>query len=1108
NRVWQRDRRDRHQIQPDALYAVDLLPSQAMLETPMNAVTTRFVRTSTNKYRCPIFCVTWTPEGRRLVTGASSGEFTLWNGLTFNFETILQAHETAVRAMRWSHSDTWMVTADHAGYIKYWQSNMNNVKMFQAHKEPVRGISFCPSDTKFASCSDDGTVRLWDFMRCHEEKILRGHGADVRCVDWHPHKALIASGSKDNQQPVKLWDPRTGHSLATLHAHKHTVMDLKWNQNGNWMLTASRDHLLKLFDIRNLKEEVQTFKGHKREATAIGWHPIHEGLFSSGSADGALMFWMVGCDHEVGAMEEAHEGMVWSVAWHPLGHILASGSNDHATKFWTRNRPGDEMRDKYNLNTLPMGMMEQELLEYNMETAVPNLPGIGMEQGVEEGAQMKEEQEENELPAIPGLNWEEDAALLKVEERAAQKKIPYARPVPKVFEQAWTGEIDVDQLKKEQQQQQQKAQFMPPQSSLLLAQQFIGAAIAGTLRQQLAANEAARMMLPRSQLMMGPGAPRMIIAPGQPVVGPHPGQMVLFPGVQAITAQSLGQLLLQQHQNNSNSQQQQGIAGNMAANMNNQANSGGPQNRPGNNMGPPQQGGQASQGTNNQNQPPGMGQMQGQNQGPGQQVRPMTPQGMNRPQGQNLDSPGQMRPPGQMGDPKGPMRPSGGQKGNAPDMRPPGQIPDSQGHSRHPGGQMGDYKGPLRPQGQMGDNQGQMRHPGQMGDNQGQMRHPGQMGDSQGQMKLQGLQGGGPQLQGQQPGNLKPHIPGQQFQAPNGAQGPFGSGPLLQRHGNRGGPPDLDRDERFQGQREGQVGGPADVGLDHDYRSQVFNGPAGPSNYEDQDFRQQGPGPGQNMGGRLPNLGDLRNQSDQDFQVSGRDHRGQGDDFQGSHMGGGNYDEEENYGEYGDVDERFAEHDVDRRINSRGGGDLNSREEGWTDYGRQKYADENWDSGGYSNEYGEMYEGQEDRGDRGMKRVWDEGPGLRGGRSNWGQGEGRGHSRGGFRGNRGRSGGFKGSGWSRGAGDERGVGGERGARGDRGARGVGGERGARSGGGDRGARGGGGDRGARGGGDRGARGGGDRGARGDRGGRGGDRGSRSGRGDRGAWSRGDNRGGY
>jgi hypothetical protein len=46
-------------------------------------------------------------------------------------------------------------------------------------------------------------------------------------------------------------------------------MDIKWNQNGNWLLTAARDHLMKLFDIRNLKEELQVFKGHKKEATGI-----------------------------------------------------------------------------------------------------------------------------------------------------------------------------------------------------------------------------------------------------------------------------------------------------------------------------------------------------------------------------------------------------------------------------------------------------------------------------------------------------------------------------------------------------------------------------------------------------------------------------------------------------------------------------------------------------------------------------------------------------------------------------------------------------------------------------------------------------------------------
>lgn len=44
--------------------------------------------------------------------------------------------------MVWSHNDTWMMTGDHGGYVKYWQSNMNNVKSFQAHKEPVRGIRY------------------------------------------------------------------------------------------------------------------------------------------------------------------------------------------------------------------------------------------------------------------------------------------------------------------------------------------------------------------------------------------------------------------------------------------------------------------------------------------------------------------------------------------------------------------------------------------------------------------------------------------------------------------------------------------------------------------------------------------------------------------------------------------------------------------------------------------------------------------------------------------------------------------------------------------------------------------------------------------------------
>uniref|UniRef100_A0A665V524 pre-mRNA 3' end processing protein WDR33 n=1 Tax=Echeneis naucrates TaxID=173247 RepID=A0A665V524_ECHNA len=441
NRLWQRDHRDFRAIQPDAGCYNDLVPPVGMLNNPMNAVTTKFVRTSTNKVKCPVFVIRWTPEGRRLVTGASSGEFTLWNGLTFNFETILQAHDSPVRAMTWSHNDMWMLTADHGGYVKYWQSNMNNVKMFQAHKEAIREASFSPTDNKFATCSDDGTVRIWDFLRCHEERILRGHGADVKCVDWHPTKGLVVSGSKDSQQPIKFWDPKTGQSLATLHAHKNTVMEVKWNLNGNWLLTASRDHLCKLFDIRNLKEELQVFRGHKKEATAVAWHPVHEGLFASGGSDGSLLFWHTGVEKEVGGMEMAHEGMIWSLAWHPLGHILCSGSNDHTSKFWTRNRPGDKMRDRYNLNLLP-GMSEDGVEYDDLEpNSVASIPGMGIPEQLKAAMEQEQSSKSEAAPevemSIPGLDWGVDEVMGKDAKKVPQKKVPYAKPIPAQFQQAW-----------------------------------------------------------------------------------------------------------------------------------------------------------------------------------------------------------------------------------------------------------------------------------------------------------------------------------------------------------------------------------------------------------------------------------------------------------------------------------------------------------------------------------------------------------------------------------------------------------------------------------------------------------------------------------------------
>ncbi|TQS36801.1 hypothetical protein Golomagni_02739 [Golovinomyces magnicellulatus] len=360
---------------PSPSYIVDMLPPLSRIGNPAESVPSRHLHTSLNKNKHPVNVVAWTPEGRRLLTGSSSGEFTLWNGTGFNFETIMQAHDVAIRALSYSHSDDWLLSADHDGLIKYWQPNFNNVKVIQGHGDPIRDLAFSPNDAKFVTASDDSTLKIFDFAGGVEESILNGHGWDVKSVDWHPTKGLLVSGSKDHL--VKLWDPRTGRCLTTLHGHKNTITKTVFEPNrGLCLATSARDQTARIFDLRMMRD-ILLLKGHEKEITTLTWHPIHSSLLSTGGGDGTIFHYLLDEPNNTpGSLPtlapydspdpstapsqniypahkicHAHEFPVWSLDWHPLGHLLASGSNDRSTKFWTRARPGemDIANDRFHI---------------------------------------------------------------------------------------------------------------------------------------------------------------------------------------------------------------------------------------------------------------------------------------------------------------------------------------------------------------------------------------------------------------------------------------------------------------------------------------------------------------------------------------------------------------------------------------------------------------------------------------------------------------------------------------------------------------------------------------------------------------------------------------
>ncbi|XP_004301845.1 PREDICTED: flowering time control protein FY-like [Fragaria vesca subsp. vesca] len=222
--------------------------------------------------------VLWTPSGR-LITGSRNGEFTVWDGLSFRHElTVEEAHDHSIRSMVWSFEHEDWISGDDGGCIKYWKTNMTNV---------------------------------WDYETCQEERRLTGHSWNVTSVDWHPTKSLVASGGKDGV--VKLWDARTARELCSFYDHNSWVNSVKWNQNGNWLLTASKDQ---------------------------------EDYLVSGTGDGSILHWLVGHLSPQVQLPNAHNSnnynnSVWDLKWHPMGHMLCSGSNDRTTKFWCNNDESD-----------------------------------------------------------------------------------------------------------------------------------------------------------------------------------------------------------------------------------------------------------------------------------------------------------------------------------------------------------------------------------------------------------------------------------------------------------------------------------------------------------------------------------------------------------------------------------------------------------------------------------------------------------------------------------------------------------------------------------------------------------------------------------------------
>jgi NB-ARC domain/TIR domain/WD domain, G-beta repeat len=162
-------------------------------------------------------------------------------------------------------------------------------------------------------------------------RTLGGHTHEVHACAISPAGDYIVSASYDHT--LKVWDAPTGEERCTLRGNRNWVYGCAISPAGDYIVSASEDRTLKVWDAQT-GEERRILRGHRGAVYGCAISPAG-GYIVSASRDKTLRVW----DARTGAcLSTLHvNGRLDACAFHPDGeHIVAAGAGGVYFLRWVR----------------------------------------------------------------------------------------------------------------------------------------------------------------------------------------------------------------------------------------------------------------------------------------------------------------------------------------------------------------------------------------------------------------------------------------------------------------------------------------------------------------------------------------------------------------------------------------------------------------------------------------------------------------------------------------------------------------------------------------------------------------------------------------------------
>jgi len=212
------------------------------------------------------------------------------------------------------------------------------------HKTSPAGITTLDVHTsrdRIVTGGLDSDVSVFDVQTRKQVAKLSGHTKRVNSVLFHPTEDLIFSCSQD--RTIRVW---AGDNAAhVIRTHNDDVVGISLHATGEYVASASNDKSWAFHDIRSGHTLTKTQDPSVKSGfSSIAFHP--DGLIlGTGTKDHTVRIWDIKAQTNVASFE-GHTASVESLAFSENGYHLATGGGD-SVKLW-------DLRKLNNFHNIPL----------------------------------------------------------------------------------------------------------------------------------------------------------------------------------------------------------------------------------------------------------------------------------------------------------------------------------------------------------------------------------------------------------------------------------------------------------------------------------------------------------------------------------------------------------------------------------------------------------------------------------------------------------------------------------------------------------------------------------------------------------------------------------